>query len=141
MPLFYLPSASGGESGPASLRSKYNMVLLFLEGGPASEAYLQEVAARYRDIEAEQARVIAVVAQPIEEARALTSRLKAPFTLLADDGGAATARMLGGAGAALCVADRYGSVVYVEIQERTDQLSPAQAALDWLDFVQIQCPE
>jgi peroxiredoxin len=141
VPLFYLPSAAGGESGPAALRSKYNMVLLFLEGGPDTEAYLREVATLYRDIEAEQARVIAVVAQPIEEARKLTAQFKLPFTVLADEEGIKTASMLGGPGAALCVADRYGTVAYVEIRERSAQLSSAQTTLDWLDFVQIQCPE
>src|SRR5687768_14650954 len=135
VPLFYLPSAGGGESGPAALRSKYNMVLLFLGGGPDGEAYLREMAALYREIEAEQARVIAVVTRPMEEARALAARLSLPYTLLADEGGIKTASMLGGKGAALCVADRYGSVAYVEIKEQTARLSPAQRALDWLDFV------
>ena len=141
VPLFYLPSAAGGESGPAALRSKYNMVLLILDSSPEAEAYLREVAALYREIEAEQARVSVVVAHPIEDARKLAAQLKLPFTLLADAGGVKTVSMLGGPGAALCVADRYGTVAYVEIRERAAQLSPVQTALDWLDFVQIQCPE
>jgi peroxiredoxin len=142
VPLFYLPTVGGGQSGPASLRSKYNMVLVFIEGGTAGEAYLAALAAAYPDIQANQARTIAVVPTSMEAATALSDKLKLPYTLLADEGGAATSRVLGeGNQAALCVADRYGQAYYVELASTTASLPSVQTALDWLDYIQIQCPE
>jgi peroxiredoxin len=141
VPLFYLPAAEGGEGGPAKLRSKYNMVLLFLEGSADSEAYLRSLASFYPDIESASARVIAVVAQPLREVQDLTRRERLPFMLLADEAGAKTASLLGGVGAALCVADRYGTAAYVEIKSSAAELSAAKAAIDWLEFVEMLCPE
>ena len=142
VPLFYLPAVGGGQSGPASLRSKYNMVLVFVERGVEGEAYLQALSAAYREIQADQARALAVVPLPLEDAARLAARLTLPYALLADDGGATTLRMLGeGNRAALCVADRYGQAFYVELAPTAASLPSVQTAMDWLDYIQIQCPE
>lgn len=142
VPLFYLPAVGGGQSGPAALRSKYNMVLVFVEGGAAGEAYLEALATAYREIQADQARVLAVVPLPLEDATRLAARLALPYALLADEGGAATLRMVGeGNRAALCVADRYGQAFYVELAPTAACLHSVQTAMDWLDYIQIQCPE
>jgi peroxiredoxin len=142
VPLFYLPAVGGGQSGPASLRSKYNMVLVFVESGAAGEAYLAALAAAYPDIQANQAKALAVVARSLEDATELSARLKLHYILLADEVGATTSRVLGdGNHAALCVADRYGQAYHVAMAPTTAALPSIQAALDWLDFIQIQCPE
>ncbi len=144
VPVFYLPSASrqGGQAGPAATRSKYNLVLAFVEGTPEGAAYLQALGTIYRDILSRAARVIAVTSLPLNEARALAQRLNLPFTLLADEGSGTTHRLLGDeANAALCVADRYGIVYNLQTAHDTRALPPAQIALDWLDYVQVQCPE
>jgi peroxiredoxin len=141
VPLFYLPAAEGGEGGPAKLRSKYNMVLLFLEGGAESEAYLHSLASLYPDIESAPARVIVAIAQPLEAVRELAWRERLPFMLLADEGGAKTASLLGGAGAALCVADRYGTISYIEIKLQAAELAVPKVILEWLEYVEMLCPE
>ncbi len=141
VPLFYLPSVGGGKSGPSSLRSKYNMVLIFVEGGPEGEGYLCSLSDSYREIQAEQAKVIAVVPLQLPDAQDLAARLKLPYTLLADEHGATTRRMLGDDQAALCVADRYGQAFYVGTAPTAAALPTVQIALDWLDHIQIQCPE
>jgi peroxiredoxin len=141
-PLFYLPSTAGGRSGPASLRSKYNMVLAFVDATAEGEAYSQSLAGVYQDVLYAEARVIAVVPLPLPDASALSSRLKLPFALLADEGGETTRRMLGSENAsALCVADRFGQVHYLALAHTAAALPPIKAALDWLDFIQVQCPE
>jgi peroxiredoxin len=142
VPLFYLPSAGGGQSGPAATRSKYNLVLVFLEGAPEGEAYLRNLAAIHPEILACDARLISVVAAPRSTVEEMARRLDVPFTLLADDSGATTSRMLGDQyRAATCVADRYGIIYYLEKTPSTADLPPAATALEWLEFVQIQCPE
>ncbi|HYP41471.1 MAG TPA: hypothetical protein VEX13_14015 [Chloroflexia bacterium] len=141
-PLFYLPSTAGGRSGPASLRSKYNMVLAFVDATAEGEAYLQSLAGVYQDVLYAEARVIAVVPLPLPDASEVAVRLKLPFALLADEGGETTRRMLGGENAsALCVADRFGQVHFLASAHTAAALVGGKAALDWLDFIQVQCPE
>jgi peroxiredoxin len=141
-PLFVLPQTSGGRSGPAAARSKYNLVLAFVPSDPAGEAYLRDLAASHPDIIERDARVMAVVPLALDGARELASRLELPFSLLADEDGATAARHLGeGNRAALCVADRYGSIYSLDLAPDASALPPVQTALDWLDFMQIQCPE
>jgi peroxiredoxin len=144
VPVFYLPSASasGGQAGPAATRSKYNLVLAFVEDSPEGEAYLQALAEVSQEILFRAARVMAVITASIDRARELSHRLRLHFTLLADESGSTTRRLLGqGAHAAICVADRYGIISYLETVASPADLSPAQTAVEWLDYVQMQCPE
>ncbi len=142
VPPFVLPSASGGTYGPGALRSKYNMVLLFLGEGEPAERYLCEVVTAYPAMLEEQARVIAVTTATIEEARTLKESLSLPFHLLADTGGALTGRMLGSPDlAALCVADRYAEIYSLDLAATPAELPTTRTALEWLQFIQVQCPE
>lgn len=142
VPLFYLPASSGGEAGPAALRSKYNMVLAFVGAGPQAEAYLSSLAHAYGDIQACQAKVLAVVTLPLESMRDLASKLKLPFALLSDLEGKTTSRILGSGGqAGLCAADRFGQAFYVEIATSASALPSVETAISWLEHIQIQCPE
>jgi peroxiredoxin len=141
-PLFTLPQTSGGRSGPAAARSKYNLVLAFVPADPDGEAYLRDLAAVHPDILERNARLMAVVPLGLDDARALASRLALPYAVLADEGGATTIRMLGETDrAALSVADRYGAIYSLDLATNASTLPPASTAIEWLDFVQIQCPE
>ncbi len=142
VPIFYLPSSQGGQSGSASTRSKYNLALVFLEDGAAGEAYLRAISALYPDILDMAARVIAMLPLPLDAVRDVAQRLALPFTVLADEGGVVTRRLLDEkAHAALCVADRYGIVSYLHHSANTGDLPPAQSLLDRLEYMQLQCPE
>lgn len=142
VPLFVLPSAGGGKTGPGALKSKYNMVLVFLDGGPDSSTYLRSLADIYPGILAEHARAMVIISRPLQEVEALTKETQLTLPLLADEGGQTTRRMLGEDGTnALCVADRYGQVYFIEAVACVEQLPEVQSALDWLEFIQIQCPE
>jgi peroxiredoxin len=141
-PLFVLPTTAGGTSGPGALRSKYNAVLAFLDAGPGAEEYLRGLASLHAEILASQARLLVVVPLSPEDAGALARKLALPFPLLADEGGSTTRRMLGESHrAALCVTDRYGQVFSLEVGMVPSELPPPQSALDWLEFILIQCPE
>lgn len=141
-PLFVLPSTAGGTSGPGALRSKYNAVLAFLNVGPEAEEYLTGLASLNAEILASQARLLVVVPLSLENASTLARKLALPFPLLADEDGKTTRRMLGERNrAALCVTDRYGQVFSLEVGTTPSELPPPRSALDWLEFIQIQCPE
>ncbi|MEO6456954.1 MAG: hypothetical protein ABIO92_01575 [Chloroflexia bacterium] len=141
-PLFVLPSADGGKTGPGALKSKYNMVLLFIDGGPEGSRYIQTVGRIYPRILAEHARAMVVISRSSQEVETLAKEMQLTFPLLADEGGQTTRRMLGESNtSALCVADRYGQVFFLEAAACVEQLPGVEAALDWLEFIQIQCPE
>lgn len=142
VPLFYLPSSAAGQSGPAATRSRYNLVLVFLDNTPEAESYLQSLSSIYPAILKDDARAIAVVHASQEETQRLAATLSLPFTLLADDAGATTERILGaGNHAGLCVADRYGIIYFVEAASNTSALPPASIIPEWLEYIEIQCPE
>jgi len=142
VPIFTLPSTSGGTHGPGDLRSKYNLVLAFVGSGLPAESYLRALATLNPSFLTEQARVIAVVEGDPQSTEVLARRLALPFPLLADTGGQTTRRMLGDAShAALCVADRFGEVVYLQSASGVDALPAPDVALDWLEYIGIQCPE
>ena len=141
-PLFYLPQTSGGRSGPAATRSKYNLVLAFVPLDAGGEAYLRDLASIHSDVLERDARHMAVVPLALDAARTLAARLDLPFALLADENGATATRLLGESNrAALCVADRFGAIYSLDLAPDPSDLPPVQTALAWLDFVQIQCPE
>jgi peroxiredoxin len=142
VPNFVLPSASGGQYGPGALRSKYNMVIAFLGAGRDAEAYLSALAESCPRILEEQARVIAVAKLSSPQAAELKRRLSLPYAVLADGDGALTARMLGGAGlAALVVADRFSEVFCLETAPSASELPSTRTAIEWLEYIQVQCPE
>jgi peroxiredoxin len=142
VPLFTLPSTAGGTYGPGALRSKYNLVLAFVGSGPDAESYLRSLAALNSTFLAEQARVIAIVEGDLQSVQTLSNRLTLLFPLLADSDSHTTRRMLGEAShAALCVADRFGEVVYLQSASGADALPAPEVALDWLEYIGIQCPE
>jgi peroxiredoxin len=141
-PLFVLPSTARGTTGPGALRSKYNAILVFLDAGPEAEEYLAGLASLNAEILASQARLLVVVPLSLEDAGAIVRKLGLPFPLLADEGSKTTRRMLGDRNhAALCITDRYGQVFSLEMGVATSELPPPRSALDWLEFIQIQCPE
>jgi peroxiredoxin len=140
VPLFYLPSSAGGQSGPASTRSRYNLVLVFLDNSPHTEAYLRSLSDIYPAILKDDARAIAVVQASPEETQRMASGL--PFPLLSDQEGAITHRMLGDDNdAGLCVADRYGIIYFVQAVANICTLPPAPTIIEWLEYIEIQCPE
>ncbi len=141
VPTFVLPSTGGGTSGPGAYRSRYNLVLVFIESSPGAETYLSDLAKACVEIQEEQGRVLAVVRVNLSEAREIHARLGLPFPLLADEDGQVTARMLGAAKCGLCVADRFGEAVCLETAGSPQGLPPSSEALHWLIFIQAQCPE
>jgi peroxiredoxin len=141
VPLFVLPSTAGGQSGPGALRSKYNMVLAFVDDSPEGGGYMRGLARIYPDIVQRQARLLVVVPLELPIARGLARELGLPYPLLADPQGSTTRRMLGEQTSALCVADRFGQIYYVRTALSGGALPSTHEALDWLDYIQSECPE
>ena len=141
LPDFHLPAPKGDIVSPRDYRGRRNLVVAFLGElpcGPCSR-FLTDVADRYDELRAEEAEVLAVARAGVSVTREAGAAL--PFPLLADEAGHVHSRY--GAGpshAAIYIADRFGDVFAVYHLTPAD-LPPATALLEWLRFIEVQCPE
>jgi peroxiredoxin len=137
LPCWQLPEASGRMVRYGDFRGRRNLVV-FLGHPPGCEAcegMLRELAAGYGELIAEEAEVLAILQVNQEEAAGLKARLDLPFPLLTDAGG-----ILGG-GPAIAVVDRYGEV-FTSVRADDGHLFPSMKyILEWLGFIEVQCPE
>ncbi len=126
---------------PSDYRQRRNLVLVFL-GEPADRSslpVLRDLAGHYAAFQSATAEVLVVVRGPAGDADALRRRLRLPFPVLADPAGAA--HQVFGARPAVFVADRFGEIYHAErLTGRADHPA-ARELLEWLDYIEMQCPE
>lgn len=145
---FALLSAGGRQVQLADYRGRANLVVV-LAGAQGSEpelALLAQLASRQAEILEQEAQVIAVLYCAREQAQAIKSRAQLPFVVLADADGAAH-RSLGALDSngsprlAVYVTDRYAEVFAAWRTTQGDPAPSPQDILDWLEFINRQCPE
>ena len=150
-PSFRLPSSQGKPFSPDDQRGWANLVLFFAHDRSCQrcQAALQEFAARRIEYGAVEAKVIPILPNSAAQVAALTY----PFPVLADLEGTARARYaeLVGVDASassarhgrvmLFVLDRYGAPYAAAVLEEPDDPELQVDLLEWLDFIEIQCPE
>jgi peroxiredoxin len=134
----------------SDFRGRKNIVLVFSgrESTGRGQELIRALGARYGEIQEETAEIVLVVAGPIDEARRLESDAQLPFPILADEHNKLH-RAIGAVEigedhdepvAAVCIADRYGDVYFAQLCSDA-ACSSAEDILDWLEFIEIQCPE
>ena len=124
-------------------------MLVFLPGldGPGCRAALQNFADRYREYQAGAAQVLVVVSSPAAQ-RALEEGAAYPFPVLADLEGdvrrAYTALLpvpVGDDQPVVFILDRYRAPYVAWTGPEPDDPALQDEFLDWLDFMEFQCPE
>jgi peroxiredoxin len=143
---FALPSSSGGAIHLSDYRGHANLVLIVSDERPQTAELLSEAARQYLEIRNEGAEVLAILHTSAEQAASANQRLKLPFPLLADEGrgvhrelGAVDSQGLDSA--AVYVTDRFGEVFGVYRTAEGQQVPDIADVLNWLEFVNAQCPE
>jgi peroxiredoxin len=127
-------------------RGRSNLVLLFTDDQAATKQLLSEVATFYEQFKGQEAEIIAVAQLSKDECDKLGEQLKLPFPLLSDEDGhlhreIGASNQSGHVSAAAYVTDRYAEVFAV-YRTRDGQLLPEIAEIiNWLQFINIQCPE
>ncbi|MBK5186978.1 MAG: hypothetical protein JJD97_01970 [Gemmatimonadaceae bacterium] len=141
-----LPLADGRSLSIDSLRVRYDLVILMLGAGaidPAAARLLDALARGRSAIEGEDGRVLVVHAA---DRSPVSSEWRWPFPLLLD----AHARLHTRVGAldaegqpttSLYVTDRYREIYAATRPEQPDWPATVDDVLQWLTFVNIQCPE
>ncbi len=148
LPLFELPDAQGQVHRYPRRHRRRALVLYAAERGdcPACRAYLTALAALAPQIAAEEAELVVVVHGQPATAAPLQTVVGAAGTVLFDPDGRVFRRWgavdpAGQPVAALFVADRFGTLYARALAGPDHALPPAAEVVDWLRFINIQCPE
>lgn len=141
-----LPTVEGGILALDNYRPRWDLIVFMLGEGimsPMAATLLSQLAAVHADLEVEHARVVAIVADaPSRWWRGWNY----PFPLAFDSDGQVHNRVgaldRGGRPAAgVYVTDRYREIFAVLRPGDADWPQSAEDVMEWLTFVNIQCPE
>jgi len=146
MPDFTFTDQDGNRVELSSLRGQSNLIVVFTGSGNdgAVAGLLDTVNARWREFEAENTRIALVV--PDWQQAAGLEDVEAPFTILLDKDSAAHRRV----GAidenldptlVVFITDRFGEIYDAARPGDAAWPPAAEALLDWVRFIEIQCPE
>ena len=146
LPGFMLPAIDGSSVSLESYRGRTNLVVVFagdkMDESPVA-VLLEELVARREEFALEAAQVlVAVTSQPA----AGPQRGRWTFPVLVDDG-AHIHRNVGATDAAgrpapaVFVTDRFREIFAAYLPGHGAALPGAKEILDWLVFINIQCPE
>lgn len=111
----------------------------------SSKQLLIELNSRYAQIRSEQAEIL-VIAQTREQARELREQCDLRCPVLADEDGSVhrtygAVEAQGKLSAAVYITDRFGEVFGVYRTRDGQPLPNGAEILDWLEFINSQCPE
>ena len=143
---FALTSVAGHVVQLSDFRGRTNLVLIVCDDRPETAKMLAEIAARYSDIKSAEAEVLAIDHASREAAAELKNRANLPYPVLIDEDGSIH-RALGAVdangldSAAVYVTDRFGEVFGAHRTANGDRLPCLADILNWLEFVNAQCPE
>jgi peroxiredoxin len=148
MPGFRLPSADARQVDLDDYRGRVNLILVYSGGQEegAAGTFVRDLIARRRDLDLDRGEVILIVPQTEAGMLIYARRAQLPVTILADENGEAHLAVgatdeQGRPRPAVFVLDRFG-VVYAHFLPGGEQPWPEAAdILDWLEYIQIQCPE
>src|SRR5512135_2356598 len=139
---FALPDSTGQPVQLWQYLQRSNVVLFFHHGVncAACEAFLQELAAHLDAYRQQEAAVIAIGLDEPAENQPLAARLGQPFPFLSDPAGRIIAQQEL-AIPSLIIADRWGEIWAAWLAGTSHQLPGEQDILQWLSFIEAQCPE
>ncbi len=143
---FELLGALGHTVRLSDYRGRANLVVIATDERPETAKLLSDAAGRYREIKNEEAEVLVLLHLTSDKAAAFKQTLNLPYPVLADPDGCLH-RDLGATdsqghdSAAVYVTDRFGEVFGVYRTAGGQRLPGIADVLDWLDFVNAQCPE
>jgi len=147
VPPFDLPSTTRKTISPWRYKQKKNLVIFFHHGGGCGfcRKKLVELAGIYNRLKDQEAEVLAVSLDSLEENGIVVRQLKLPFPMLSDPKGETVEQYTSIEGNRLLpgvfITDRYGGLFRQEVKEEATDLLDADEIVEWLKFIESQCPE
>jgi peroxiredoxin len=143
---FKLASTLGHEIKLSDYRGRANLVLIFGDRQEPTTSLAALLANEYAEIRNEQAEVLLVLQSSLARAARMQRELKLPFPVLSDQDGHLHCNI--GAidsqqnpGTTVYITDRFGEVFGVYRTCEGTPLPSLKEILDWLEFINSQCPE
>lgn len=149
IPTFSLPEASGESMDTADYKQRKNLVLVFLHSRDCE--FCQRVArafkffaSRYRE---ENAEVLLILPERLEDMRRFKDTLDLPFKVLADEKGSTRARFVEAPAeeneplVAVLVTDRFGALIDQWFTPGETSFPDVPRFLTSLNQAEIECPE
>ena len=143
LPHLSLPAAPDGAPTAIRSRGRDGAVVVAVHSAECARcrAYLTSLADARDDLADWDGRVVVLLPDSLEAAESLREELNLPFSVLADEDGAA-ADALGIGGGGVIVADQWGEVFHVyETNQADHELPKTDELVEWMRFIAIQCPE
>ena len=141
---FTLKSADGTDIRLSDYRGRSNLVLVFAGSAGTAFNLLAEIGQHDSQLQEEEAQVLAIVQDATDAVVHLARKLALSFPLLVDEDGCVH-REFGAAHAeatpAIYITDRYGEVFGSYPTAVSQALPTLEEILDWLSFINSQCPE
>jgi len=143
---FTLPCVDGGEIRLSDYRGRFNLVLVFTDGRPETASLLSEMTRRYGEFKNSEAEILVVAQLTSDEALRMKERVGLPCPVLVDEDGRIH-REVGASdsqenpAAAVYVTDRFEEIFGAYRTSEGEPLPTAAEVLNWLEFVNSQCPE
>jgi len=143
---FELRSANGQSIRISDYRGRSNLVLIFADGREQTTELLSQLATAYEQVKGEGAEILAIGRGSREQCATTKEHLRLPFPVLADEDGRIHGEVgaldeQGRATAAVYITDKFGEVFGVYRTLESQVLPPVADLLNWLEFVNSQCPE
>lgn len=140
-----LTQSDGKPLRVSDYRQKQNLVILFIDdaGSGLLSRLVSTLSERYAEFKAEEAEILVVVGQ--RDCLQPWLQVELPFPVVtfidSDMNGKAAAILSSQTGAAVYVLDRYGEVYASYHPDDTTGVPTADDLLEWLRFIELQCPE
>lgn len=149
VPIFSLPSSLGREISLWECKQKQNLVIVFYHGPKCTicQKKSKEYAELYEKAKDLEAKIPAVSFDTIDHLKEFLQRVPLPFPLLSDVEGKVTEMYTNkdeGRKApfpSIFITDRFGDLYHQQIANEANKLPAGKEVLDWLLFMDIQCPE
>ena len=148
VPELTLLSTAGASVRVSDYRSKRNLILIFCGAVNSASArrVVRRVSELYAEFVAEEAEVFAVVQGAGDEAEDLDGSCNPPFPILLDKD--RHAHELFGIRSseqhslpAVCVVDRFGELRHVSRAAGSQPSGFARDILEWVRYINLECPE
>lgn len=145
---FTLGSTRGTRVRLSDYRGRRNVILVFSGRGNSEmiRGLLQQVSEQYPEFVSEEAQVLAVVQGAKSGAEHLEQNRDLPFLILTDE--ESLVHNMAGAlksgedyTPVVYIIDRYGEIRHVFRSEQSGPVCTAVEILDWVRYINLECPE
>jgi len=148
-PYFSLPSSRKEEISLWQFKQKRNLIIIFYHGSKCTlcQKKLEEYSKIYEQAKELEAEILAISFDSTNEIEDYMRKIPLPFPVLSDNKQEVAEKYTykdyqrNSPVPSVFITDRFGVLYYQKISREATELPSGKEILDWLIFMNIQCPE